>query len=276
MQSSQDVLAQSPGVGCPDVDELTVELPKRIFFHRSVEDAQLATNASVPGTPPAQRAANLGLAASTPLRRLYRATSEPTGSTVVAVSNSLGNPFMASEPLLNDLCAEFCHTGDASCFAKIISMSGKAEQIAALSEELVASVLQTALKNGFNEAGCEFILILLHKAALATMRQACCTVIELCELNASMDIAVQLSQSALNPLFSGAAVQLCCQRISEFRLQVLAQCIQFSVADVHSLLQSSLAPLLLVSLVIGKRFIIFMLIFVVFEPSKSSHSKVGS
>ncbi len=237
MPSSQDtLLRQADDLACPEIDELTMELPKKIFFHRSLEDAQVQQQ--TPGTPPAQRVANLGLAASTPLRRLYRATSEPTG-----------NPFVnhSSEPLLNDLCAEFCNTGESSCLAKIISIASKAEQLASLSEELVAAVLQTSLKSALIDGGCEFTSILMQKQTLPSLKQSCGTAIELFEASNAADLAVKLASSALNPLASAAVVQLCCQRVSEFRLQSLAQCIKCAVTDIHLLLQSSLPPLLLVN-----------------------------
>ena len=225
-----------------------MELPKKIFFHRSVDDAQPQP---IPATPPAQRVANLGLAASTPLRRLYRAGSAPSPS----ASN---HPFLekTTEPLLNDLCAEFCHSGDQSCLLKILSISSKAEHVhlSTLPDNLVCNVLQTAHKNGFIDTGRDFITVLLDKQALPVLSHSCPVVIEVLEASNAADLAVKLASSALNPLMSAAVVQLCCQRVGEFRLQLLARCIEFAVADVDSLLQASLPPLLLVSVVLKKGF----------------------
>lgn len=235
--SFTDISMSAGDAFCPELDELTIELPKKIQFHLSAPSLNPDVKKKeemLPSTPIAQRVQTLGLAASTPLRRLYR-----NASTTHASQSS-----QSSGSLLSDLLQEYIHTGDS--FEKIISLSTLASQaeLASLSPDLIGQAMEKVTAANQIHAH-DWIGILLAKEP-ALLQSSLPSVISSLESKNDANLCSALAKSVLNESVGRAVVQLCCQRLSAFRLQLLGVVLGQSV-KLEELTTISLPVLLLVS-----------------------------
>lgn len=264
------------------VDDLTSELPRKIELgtpstpltkakrpfewsptpspSKTSSNASLPHSISSPSIP--SRIKSLGLASGTPLRAMYRNTSVAEMRPINILSHHQSTK---SSSLLNDLIEEFCNTTDIECFKKILELTAKRSgDFDGLTAELVhklftgSSVLKSEsneredfkrinrfrlLKNFlFNES---FLLSLSGREIIEILESVHASPSESDRMDA-LDLMDSICQSNLIPIVTESCVELCCVRLSEFKLILLASCIKYFIGDLKEVLLKSITPLILV------------------------------
>ena len=245
--------------------------PKRIIQH----------SVSSPSLPP--RIKSLGLASGTPLRAMYRNASE---SSLWNSNNLINLPGNNSNSLLNDLIEEFFNTNDEACLKKILALTKiRSNDFDKLTSEQVHKLFINKASNcncyetkkntnthqhiHYGEMKIKILMNFLSNEP-SLLAKSCKEIIELLEESASKEVDISYVHAHINNLISilcntnllltltQNCIQVCCERISEFKLILLARCLKSFVVDSvdygngenYCVLSRSIAPLLLVRIVL--------------------------
>lgn len=252
--------------------------PKRIIQH----------SVSSPSLPP--RIKSLGLASGTPLRAMYRNASESS----LWNSNNLNNlPGFNSNSLLNDLIEEYFNTNDEACLKKISALTKiRSNDFDKLTSGQVHKLFINKMSNCYETKNNSCSHQHIHQGEMkikilmnflsnepSLLAKSCKEIIELVEESASKEVDISCVHAHINNLISTLCntnllltltqncIQVCCERISEFKLILLARCLKSFVVDSvdfengenYCVLSRSIAPLLLVR--ISTLLNVFILIF---------------
>ena len=227
---------------------------------------QLQRSISSPSIP--LRIKSLGLAAGTPLRAIYRNASateiqsnndnQNTCCDNQSTFNSYVNSSMRSS-LLIDLIEEFCNTKEEECFKKIISLTSiRTGDFDGLTSFIVNKLFKSF---SLSEVPFEFKLKLLNnflKNDSFLLSQSGKEILEILEATDKGEsgteeeissISTFISKSNLNEILLQNCIELCYERLSEFKLILLSEFIKNSVVPIEKFKEyssTSVTPLLLV------------------------------
>lgn len=251
------------------VDHLTEKLPEKIQLDFTVPMKQkLQHSISSPSIP--SRIKSLGLAAGTPLRALYRNASQVDFShnnnngLYSVYPNNFNHP---NSSLLNDLIEEFCNTREEECFKKILTLTfNRTGDFDGLTSSLVNKLFKTASVCMRHELKMKLLTNFLKNESysLSLSGQEIIEIIEEEEVAGEAEpkaseakagqkhkeLIKTLCQSNLISILLESCIEMCCKRVSEFKLVLLAEFIKNSVInerEIQSNLSKCITPLLLVS-----------------------------
>lgn len=198
------------------------------------------------------RIKSLGLAAGTPLRVIYQNSSNPDieHHQSQITKNHIWNN--SNNSLLTDLIEEFCNTRDEECFKKILALtSTRTGDFDGLTSNLVHKLFNSSVGNVNFDFNMKLLTnFLKNESFLLSLSGK--EVIEILEENFRMnpdnlEITKNISKSNLVTILIENCIEMCCERLSEFKLILLAEFIKnFIGANLKEILTKSITPLLLV------------------------------
>lgn len=239
-----------------EIDDLTIELPRKIQLElgnrlnygspmKSVTiNNSLPHSASSPSV--SSRIKSLGLASGTPLRAIFRNATEAE----LISTNNFRMKTSAGHSLLNDLIEEFCTEKDENCLKKIVSLTAnRSGDYDGLTSEIVHKLFISASESA---SEIKFKLLsnfLFNESFLLSSSGR--EIIEILEehdrSSPENDTVKSICKSNLVQILIENCVELCCERVSEFKLIFLAECIKnFIGANFVDIFTKSISPLLLV------------------------------
>ena len=250
------------------LESLTKELHQKPEFDCEAVSTPLRHSISSPSIP--LRIKTLGLAAGTPLRAIYRNASElelrtvktlaPSGSLSNAESFIISSFPLSSNSLLSDLIEEFSNTKDEDCFKKILALTTvRTGDFDDLTSVLVSKLFQSLLNvpidlklkllTNFlrNES---FLLSSSGKEIIEILEES--QDYQRLQVSQSQDTKLLINsicQSNLSQVLLENCIEMCCERLSEFKLILLAEFVKNYVGnfiEFRDQLQRSVTPLLLV------------------------------
>lgn len=233
----------------PNATILTMEFPRKLEFDN---ESSVATNLrhsiSSPSIP--LRIKTLGLAAGTPLRAIYRNASE-LGLNMAQTLTSKTELFTfpsSSNSLLSDLIEEFSNTKDVECFKKILSLTtARTGDFDDLTSVLVSKLFQNLLSVPIDLKMKLLTNFLRNESFLLSISGR--EILEILEESQSKDTINSICQSNLSQILLDNCIEMCCERLSEFKLILLAEFVKNNTGSPDNFkkqLQKSITPLLLV------------------------------
>ena len=254
-----------------NVQTLTEELPKKLELGKE-NNARTPLKHSISSPSIPLRIKTLGLAAGTPLRAIYRNASEmglPTNQTLnVSESSSFSfSSYSNSNSLLSDLIEEFTNTKDETCFKKILSLtSSRTGDFDGLTSDLISKLFQNLLQIPF-ELKLNLLTNFLRNESflLSNSGKEIIEILEESQESSQQNVKLLINsicQSNLSQILLENCIEMCCERLSEFKLILLAEFVKNYVGsfdDFKDQLQRSIAPLLLVSIKVRKLEIILLI-----------------
>lgn len=256
-----------------EIDDLTTELPLKIQLElkkrlsnncnsplkskiTSPSPSSLPHSASTPSV--SSRIKSLGLAAGTPLRAIFRNATE---AELLSSNNFKMKPIGNS--LLTDLIEEFCNSKDENCFKKIVSLTAnRSGDFDGLSSEIVHKLfISTSDLTSFStEIKFKLLTNFLQNESFL-LSQSGREIIEILEeaqgSNFESETTIKfVCKSNLVQILIENCIELCCERISEFKLIFLAECIKnFIGSNFVEIFNKSISPLLLVTIYLDQIYI---------------------
>lgn len=237
-----------------EVEVLTNELPQKITF--SNRPSRLLGLACSSSPSVSSRIKSLGLVAGTPLRAFYQNSSNPEifeEQEPNKLKFNYKNEFYNSSSLLNDLIEEFCNTKDEECFKKILSLTSmRTSDFDGLTSNLVQKLLISSIGN-IKFDNCLKLLknILNNESYLLSSSGR--EVIEILEEQfrnnpENIETSKFLVKTNLVPILIENCIEMCCERLSEFKLILLSDFIRnFIGTNLKDILIKSMTPLILVN-----------------------------
>lgn len=241
-----------------NVQTLTEDLPKKLELGKE-NNARTPLKHSISSPSIPLRIKTLGLAAGTPLRAIYRNASEmglPTNQTLNLSESSSFNFSSYSNSLLSDLIEEFTNTKDETCFKKILSLtSARTGDFDGLTSDLISKLFQNLLQIPI-ELKLNLLTNFLRNESflLSNSGKEIIEILEESHESSQQNVKLLINsicQSNLSQILLENCIEMCCERLSEFKLILLAEFVKNYVGsfdDFKDQLQRSIAPLLLVSL----------------------------
>lgn len=241
----------------PNAITLTMQFPRKLEFdHEYSVSTPLRHSISSPSIP--LRIKTLGLAAGTPLRAIYRNASVLGLNTVQTLTPKTElfsfNP--SSNSLLSDLIEEFSNTRDEDCFKKILALTTvRTGDFDDLTSALVSKLFQNLLNVPIDLKVKLLSNFLRNESFLLSISGR--EILEILEESQESQSQSQdtkslinsICQSNLSQILLENCIEMCCERLSEFKLSLLAEFIKNHVGnsgDFNNQLQRSITPLLLV------------------------------
>lgn len=262
VKSSTPATPATPRV--QEVEELTMELPRKIQLELNnrlntgvkvnVNNISLPHSASSPSV--SSRIKSLGLAAGTPLRAIYRNATE---TELLSPNNNNNknnvnmNHFMnMGHSLLNDLIEEFCTAKDEACLKKIVALTANRNgDYDGLTSALVHKLFSAASESSSTEIKFKLLSNFFRNESFL-LSSSGREIIEILEDHDRLvpelgnDTVKSLCRSNLVQILIESCVELCCERVSEFKLVFLAECIKnFIGGNFVDIFSKSISPLLL-------------------------------
>ena len=242
--------------------ELTNELPHKIrFFHESsnvkaIAIANTMNNSPMKRSTPlacsspsiSSRIKSLGLAAGTPLRAaIYRNSNNPE-----ILDQSKFNYYNSSS-LLNELIEEFCNTRDEECFNKILSLTSiRTGDFDGLTSNLVHKLFISSIGNIKFGLNLKLLTNFLNNESFL-LSSSGREVIEILEEQflknpENIETFKTIAKSNLITILIENCIEMCCERLSEFKLILLEEFIRnFIGTNLKEILIKSITPLILVT-----------------------------
>lgn len=253
----------TPRVIQKEVEKLTNELPHKIrFFHEpssvntiintffcNLNNSPVRRSNPLTCSSPSvsSRIKSLGLAAGTPLRAaIYRNSSNPE---VLDQSKFNYN----SSSLLNDLIEEFCNTRDEECFKKILSLTSvRTGDFDGLTSDLVHKLFISSIGIVNFTLNSKLLTNFLDNESFL-LSSSGREVIEILEEQFrnnpdNIETLKTIAKSNLVTILIENCIEMCCERLSEFKLILLEEFIRnFIGTNLKEILMKSITPLILVS-----------------------------
>lgn len=210
---------------------------------------RLQHSISSPSIP--TRIKSLGLAAGTPLRAIYRNASETelNYSKISDNFNINSTERQVYSSLLNDLIEEFCITRDEECLKKIISLtSSRTGDFDGLTSSLIQKLFKSTSELGI-ELKMKILMNFLRNESFL-LSSSGREIIEIIEedsiINNNNNVIKIICQSNLTIILMENLIEMCCERLSEFKLMLMAEFIKNCVVNVEEMISKCITPLSLV------------------------------